>query len=292
MSKGYATRMLSLLHYALAIPSPAIPSFPEDEFGTPPSPEHSPRNATYSTLWSDVGRDFYRTIKIGRGEESREGWIVGADQEVRYELPPSNEEEIGSTSLPQGWRSFHSISDIPSELLNTLSLRTLITAQEQTSAKTLAYDAPTSPGLLEFTITRSVRFTPAVVLERNGGAIQHVYINDSTVPPSFLVLAPTYTPNEPHTLKISYLSLTPVTEEATRQQFTDLFTLLYSRAKEYSCTQIEGWQLPQPLIDAWQQWTRENGGKLISHVREEHLGALAWYGAGTPADVEMVGGQL
>ncbi|KAJ9097608.1 hypothetical protein QFC21_004642 [Naganishia friedmannii] len=291
--KGYATHMLSLLHYALALPLPATPSFPEDDYGPPPAAEHSPRDATFSTLWSDVGRDFYRSIRIGRGERSREGWVVGADREVRYELPPSNGEENGSTALPQGWRSFPSVSDIPSELLDTLSLRTLITARGDTSAKTLAYDAPTSPGILDFTIARAVRFTPAKVLERNEGAIQHVYINETTVPPSLIVLAPTYTPNEPHTLKISYLSLTPpVAEEETAQQYADLFTILYSRARMYSCTQVEGWQLPQPLIDAWEEWTRDNGGKLVSHVRDEHLGALAWYGEGPGEEVAMVGGQF
>jgi hypothetical protein len=292
LEKGYATHMLSLLHYSIALPSPAIAPYPENEFGPPPAPAHSPRDATFSTLWSDVGRDFYRTIRIGRGEGSREGWVVGADQELRLELPPSDREEIGSVSLPQGWRSFPSVTDIPPELLDTLSLRTLTTSQEQTSAKTLAYDAPTSPGILQFTISRSVRFTPTKVLERNGGAIQHVYINETTTTPSLLVLAPTYAPNEPHTLKISYLSLTSVPEGETTQQYTDLFNLLYSRATMYSCTQIEGWQLPQPLVDAWQQWTEENGGKLVSHVREEHLGALAWYGAEPQADVAMVGGQL
>ncbi|KAJ9097609.1 hypothetical protein QFC21_004643 [Naganishia friedmannii] len=293
--KGYATHMLSLLHYALAIPSPTLPPFPEQEFGQPPAPEHAPRDATYSTLWSDVGRDFYRTIRIGRGEGSREGWVVGADQEVRYELSPAKENVV-DTSLPEGWQSFPSVSDIPSDLLATLSLHTLTTAQQQTPAKTLAYDPPTSPGILEFSISRSLRHITAQVLERNNGPIHRVYINKTTVPPSLLVLIPIYEPDEPATLKISYLSLGSYQEAETTQHAAaaDVLSLLLSRARMYSCIRIEGWQLPRPFVDAWAAWTRENGGagSLLSHAREDHLGALAWYGRASRENVEMLGGQL
>ncbi|KAJ9123895.1 hypothetical protein QFC22_000683 [Naganishia vaughanmartiniae] len=293
--KGYATHMLSLLHYAIAIPSPSIPPFPEQEFGQPLPSNHAPRDATFSTLWSDVGRDFYRTIRIGRAEGSKEGWIVGADQEVRYGLPPphAEEKEAADTSLPQGWRSFPSVSDIPSDLLATLSLQTLTAAQQQNPGKTLAYDPPTSPGILEFSISRSLRHLTEHVLERNGQPIHHVYINETTMPPSLIVLIPTYVPDEQATLKISYLSLPPTTDEVeTTQHFNDTFALLCSRARMYSCTLVEGWQLPQPLVDAWQRWTSENGGNLVSLAREEHLGALAWYGEGPREKVEMVGGQF
>ncbi|KAJ9118918.1 hypothetical protein QFC24_005881 [Naganishia onofrii] len=261
------------------------------KLGLPPSPEHSPRDATYSTLWSDVGREFYRTIRIGRGEGSREGWVVGAEQETRYELPPL-QEEIVNTSLPPGWKSFPSVTDIPFDLLSTLSFHTLTAAQQQHPTKTLAYDPPTSPGILEFSISRSLRHINEQVLERNSGPIHHVYVNETTVPPSLVVLIPTYEPDEPATLKISYLSIGQSNEHETTQQYTDVFDLLYTRARIYSCTRVEGWQLPQPLLNIWQKWTRENGGSLVSHAREEHLGALAWYGQGPREKVEMLGGQF
>ncbi|KAJ9093802.1 hypothetical protein QFC19_008179 [Naganishia cerealis] len=305
--KGYATHMLSLLHYALSLPSPSLPPFPTAEFGQPPAPHYSPRNATFATLWSDVGRAFYRAIRIGgHGERSREGWVVRADQEVRCELPPPLQEESAAhaSALPRGWQSVSSVSEIPSDLLTTLSLHTLtaVSHHPTKSGKTLAFDAPTSPGIIDYSIARSARFTPRDVLERNGGQIHHVYINETTTPPSLAILVPTYTPKEPATLKISYLSLPLPASETTTPHVValhkDLIALLYSRARAYSCSHIEGWELPQPLIDAWRVWAEQHKGTtLVVHTREEHLGALVWYGDGEQGpsekeEVVMLGGQL
>lgn len=67
--KGFATRMLQLLHYVLA-PSAALPPFPP-AWGPPPAPKLG--DAAFSVLYSDVGPDMYARATIG---EQRPGWVA------------------------------------------------------------------------------------------------------------------------------------------------------------------------------------------------------------------------
>lgn len=273
---GYATHMLSLLHYAISIPN-TLPPFPAT-WGAPPSPSVRPQDATFATLWSDVGPDFYRRIQIGRGTGARDGWIVQFDEETRWEVAPASATKLGT--LPEGWRSFSDVTDIPHDLLEALTSRTLANAAD-TSATTLAYDPPTSPGILQW-IARYKRFYPAHLSDP--GAIHNVYINETTSPASLIVLVPSFSPNETPSLIVSYLGL-PSSDAKIVESAYDLLT---SQAQRYGCARVEVWQVPGEITEAWKA---RSGGKVEAIQRDEHLGAMVWYGEEPVENVRAIGGE-
>lgn len=79
--KGYARRMLQLLHYVLA-PSEALPPFPE-AWGAKPAAYLG--DAAFSVLYSDVGPDFYASCTIG---ESAPGWVKEPTMKRVWALQP------------------------------------------------------------------------------------------------------------------------------------------------------------------------------------------------------------
>ena len=69
---------MSTLHYILALPH-HLPEWPTEAFGAPPTIQKS--DAVYSTLWSDVGDDFYRRCRF----ESRDGGKTVMDEELLWD---------------------------------------------------------------------------------------------------------------------------------------------------------------------------------------------------------------
>lgn len=101
--KGYARHMMRLLHWVLA-PRSALQGPPSSssstaltfpaEWGTPPDIALlesrvgvAVANAQFSVLYSDVGREFYRTC--GTDAVSRNGWFVTGATETSWILGPS-----------------------------------------------------------------------------------------------------------------------------------------------------------------------------------------------------------
>lgn len=269
--------MLSLLHYALSIPS-TLPPFPT-AWGAPPTDAVRPRDATFATLWSDVGPDFYRRVQVGREEGARDGWVMQFDGEVKWDVSPSE----GVSEVPEGWKALAEVTDVPSDLLEQWSSRILETATKATpEGKTLAYDAPTSPGILHWQ-SRFKRFYPSHLSK--AGAIHHAYINDSTDPRSLITLVPVFDPTEEAaTLIVSFLGISPK-ESAVVGSAYDLIT---SQAKRHGCAQVEVWEVPDAIVQAWQERSR---GKVKVVKRKEHLGAMVWYGQEPVEEVQAIGGE-
>jgi hypothetical protein len=258
-----------------------LPPFPS-AWGAPPSPSIRPQDATFATLWSDVGAEFYRRVRIGQGEDARDGWIVHFDQEMRWDVTPSS----GSTTenaLPQGWRALANVTDTPHDLLESLTSRTLENSTDisGSSASTIAYDPPTSPGILQW-ISRYKRWYPAKLPFT--GEIHHVYINESTSPASLIVLAPSYTPTETPTLVVSYLGIPP----ANREILESSYDILTAQAQRYGCARVEVWQVPGEVTEVWKA---RSGGKVQTVKRDEHLGAMVWYGEAPVEAVHPIGGE-
>lgn len=107
-NKGYARRMLQLLHYVLAPPE-ALPPFPE-AWGAKPVAHLG--DAAFSVLYSDVGPDFYARCTIG---EERPGWVKEPTMKRLWQLAP----------LPEGARAPNIAED---EILNFDALAKLETA--------------------------------------------------------------------------------------------------------------------------------------------------------------------
>lgn len=81
--KGYARHMLRLLHYILA-PREAMPPFPE-AWGAPPE---NIGDAAFSVLYSDVGREYYKTCTLG---EDLPGWVANESERRVYKVGEGSE---------------------------------------------------------------------------------------------------------------------------------------------------------------------------------------------------------
>ncbi|RPD65611.1 hypothetical protein L226DRAFT_479727 [Lentinus tigrinus ALCF2SS1-7] len=88
--RGYARHMMRLLHWVLASRSALPPTFPR-EWGAPPDVELlrslGVANAQFSVLYSDVGRDFYRSC--GTDPMSHNGWMITGAIQTFWELDAS-----------------------------------------------------------------------------------------------------------------------------------------------------------------------------------------------------------
>lgn len=269
--------MLSLLHYAISIPH-TLPPFPST-WGAPPAETVLPRDATFATLWSDVGPDFYRRVQVGRGDGARDGWVMQFDAEVKWAVERS---DVVVEGLPEGWKSLPEVTDVPEGLLERWKSRYLDNAKTAHEEKILAYDAPTSPGILHW-ISRFKRFYPGHLSQP--GQVHHIYINDSTDPTSLIALVPVFDPTEDEaTLIVSFLGV-PADATAVMDSAYDLMTM---QAQRYGCTQVEVWEVPEDIVNAWQA---RSGGKIKVGKRKEHLGAMVWYGQEPVEEVQAIGGE-
>lgn len=255
-----------------------MPPFPS-AWGAPPSSLIRPQDATFATLWSDVGADFYRRVQIGRGEGARDGWIVNFDQEVRWDVSPLPD-STQPPALPEGWRPLGNVTDIPHDLLESLTSRALASSTD-ISAPIIAYDPPSSPGILHW-ISRYKRWYPAQLPFE--GEIHNVYVNESTSPASLIVLVPSYTPDETPTLVVSYLGLSPTDSQLVESSYD----LLTAQAQRYRCEKVEVWQVPEEVTKVWKA---RSDGKVQIVKRDEHLGAMVWYGEEPVENVQAIGGE-
>ena len=84
--KGYARHMMSLLHWVLA-PYSSLPPF-QEKWGSLPPSVASCGNASFSTLYSDIGPEFYRNCGPDEGSD---GWVVREPVERTWIVPePTN----------------------------------------------------------------------------------------------------------------------------------------------------------------------------------------------------------
>ncbi|WVQ82555.1 hypothetical protein IAT38_004684 [Cryptococcus sp. DSM 104549] len=147
LRKGYATRMLSLLHHHLG-PLNTLPPIPKSWGGPqqadyiPPFPSSMLPKAVGSILWTDVGSNFYARCSIGT---TRPGWVVddSSSSEVVWKiLPPEGTIDSSVEWLYQ--------EDMPS-VTDELSARLKAQLQRaDTSEHSLFAHDPASPGALTF----------------------------------------------------------------------------------------------------------------------------------------------
>ncbi|KAK4685308.1 hypothetical protein P7C73_g4848, partial [Tremellales sp. Uapishka_1] len=139
LRRGYATHLLRLLHYHLA-DNADLPPFPSQWGPPPPKPSAKIPKSIASTLYSDVGADFYRNCTIGT---SLPGWVVDpkANVELDWELLPVEEE-----AKTNEWDLLHA-KDMPEieELLSNSLTQALKDSSEQ---QTIVVHDPSSVGSL------------------------------------------------------------------------------------------------------------------------------------------------
>lgn len=280
--RGYARHMLQLLHYCIALPD-SLPPFPSDRWGAPPSKEYRFNDATFSSLWSGIGRDFYQNVKIGTGKEAKKGWVVHEDDELTWRF--TNPETVASQPKVkvQGnnsstWQVLRTFDQLSSSFLETYE-EDLVARASKYLDKTVVLDSATSPDVIKYFIRRGV--PPYTATER----YETIQNNLGLYKPetgSFVLFSPKYTLDKPPQLYILALRLTKADEE----EFPVLLDAIEKQAKAWDCESAVAWEVPESLKKVWLQREGTEAG-----VRNDDEGAMAWYGPGPAEEAEMVGGE-
>ncbi|WVQ74812.1 hypothetical protein IAR50_004418 [Cryptococcus sp. DSM 104548] len=267
--KGYATRLLSLLHRHLspasALPVPAAGGL-DAPLPLPPKVKEQVPKAIGSYLWSDVGSHFYAKCAMGEG---REGWVVDdtqCSQLVWKILPPAT-----TSTVTGGWswihlRDLEGIAPLLSSRLQS-ALRTTDTSQHS-----VFNTDPASPGVLDFVPVKGSWKRPTSEPLPVGIRIPSPEGEEEDAIVLFAVSC----------IHISERFLITHISNLSPAQLPLLLEAVDSLAASSGLGPTEGWVwdlgLSGGLVDAWK---KQDGREVQVGRREEiggHLLAVAWYG--------------
>ncbi|KAI0711178.1 hypothetical protein C8T65DRAFT_739572 [Cerioporus squamosus] len=281
--KGYARHMMRLLHWVLA-PRSALPStFPPD-WGTAPDIEMlkslGVANAQFSVLYSDVGRDFYRSC--GTDPTSRDGWVVSGAKETFWNLDASDSDVVAAKK--PGVRVVRlSESDVAALYEHDARWVKEDLVRYARPGRTQFTFLP-DKGVGLFVVRRTMDFTPdlqpVLPSEQWGAAILPdgaQTLTDALAQPSPLSFV-TWTldlKTSPRTLVVSRLradeDTLPVSLDellaAGRDEKVEKMEFWYMRPELRALAESKGWQTAE---------------------REEHLSAVKWYGNERDDELEWV----
>lgn len=252
-------------------------------------------DALFSTLWSDVGREYYARATIGDGEEERDGWVVYNDRSTVVTLADSFKVSDRSSCIDgdnDGWQIRAYPSSIP---LSQRTNRDRVRLQKHDAlGKALLVDTSTTPGALEYYLDRMSVSWPAkylpdiqstsVPLTQKVPSVLYLEPSSSSLdaPAGWAVFVPHFDehpsflhPPSPPTLDITDLHLPPCSPETFSRIAKDLLYRLAKQARQYGCEKMEIWDADEAVLDVW----REIESVSVEQVeREMRLGAIAWYG--------------
>lgn len=252
-SKGYASRMMSLLHFTIGEPK-WTPPFPTTWGLAPPVRIEPPGQV--SVLYSDVGK-FYERCAPGEGvgwtivDPKTTEWIIGAD---------------GNQTTP-----------VNVELLSRDDSMKAVAGDLDLFKKDVERRGPSER------IHFGFQPTAAWCYSQMHRADENPYYKSS--PPSFWG-AKTKFGEETHFIVWQYessaeLKLIILYTRATPESFRDLFEAAKSVCRAEKHKVIEAWNLDETLAPI----ASDLGGR--TYEREEHLPAMKWYGE--PGEVVWVG---
>ncbi|EUC62796.1 hypothetical protein RSOL_455430 [Rhizoctonia solani AG-3 Rhs1AP] len=240
--RGYANRMLTLLHYALA---PNVYSSPEVEIDIPPAVYPG----AFSVLYSDIGT-YYERCGPSPGEI---GWKIQNPISTIWELSKTLPILISEVTLP---------ADL--QLLSQVEVITL-----------LSFDVPDWESLPRAPDTTYVAFSPTALPNTH-------MVTRSTIHPSYNtstdVFWGAHIIPKGHFITWAYdYHYTPRTLVITRIHAdpTTLPVLLLAALQAgvtQGCQQAEVWNLPEELMD------EANRLRGITQERDSQLSAIKWYG--------------
>lgn len=251
--------MLQLLHFCIGQKA-ALPSFPKS-WGAPPSPEHCRNDATFATLWSDVGREFYKLARIG---EERDGWLVQADVEVQLDIESA---KVSDSESESEWQTLKSVQDLSQEQLQSAEDEFLL-GQNLGADKTAALDSVLSPGTLAYFVGR----VKAPYIPADLDALKRDNVGLINARGSFIVFSPEAAkPDEPRPFKVLCARIVKGDDAAC----ASLVARVVQEARRMKCSKLVAWESPAALRQAW----LDAGAQEVQ--RDDHLGAIAWYGEGS-----------
>jgi len=266
VGKGYASRLLRLLHYHLA-DNGLIPPFPA-QWGAPP-PSLPPTIASAlpkaigSSLWSDVGSTFYSRCTIG---PDRPGWVVHDHmcQELTWKiLPPSDDAD----RKPCKWIYQSDLPEIGKIL--SAAARTRLQAGE-TVPKTFFQQDPTSKGILSFVPVRGSYSEGFAEPHEPSGVRMALPNGEETI-----ILFTAYNTSIAPRLLITCI------HNLHLEHLPSLLRLLDTVGSGAGRTEGWVWDLDpsSELVKAWQAMPEREVRASRRAERMGHLLGVAWYGA-------------
>lgn len=242
--KGYAARMMSLLHFALARPE-GVPPFPEG-WGKPPVPVQ--HQGIVSVLYSGVGA-YYSRCAPGEGS----GWTIVGTRTAEWVVPYDTAELDPKVELLS-----------MEEAISTLTVDATRFKQDLESLDPSSYTRfafqPTA-GWCRYQMIRDQE-SPIYVASPPkfwGARIQHG--------PDIHYVVWTYRPSNDPAPKVIVVNL-----RATPESFAALLKAVISVAHREKHKLVEAWNLGVELEGA----IGETGGRI--YERTGQLPALKWYG--------------
>jgi hypothetical protein len=283
---------MSTLHHLLAPPT-FLPPWPTDRWGPPPV--GGKNDALYSTLWSDVGDTYYRKCTVGSAEEGhggRDGWVVRLDEELTWDLDRSG----GSTHEVELFKKWD--FELPHQLVERYETkRLLLCAQNQTlldgqtgdgAKKHLILDSASSPGVINYYLLRRQTQSASLPPLPTRGEETYGFVHRERG----IWAVWCFLPEEPQgrfTLRVTSVGIDSIDKDASvfEDDLKMLIDVVKWQAIGMGCDRITLWGLPTRVKEGWMRLEP----RIKSVRREEHLGAIAWYGPGNPDDVHWEGGE-
>ncbi|KAL5537024.1 hypothetical protein ACEPAF_847 [Sanghuangporus sanghuang] len=258
--KGYARRMMNLLHWVVA-PHSTLPPFPSSWGGAPPE-RSGCNNAQFSVLYSDIGPSYYAST--GPSEDS-EGWIVrGPYSTISVVTEGANNFKSLESDALVKWLTEKDCEDILDHDAD------LMRASFPSDSKPVSFTFLPNEGVALFLVRRTLFFSPgqpyANMVPDKWGVQLLVEGQLHFATWTFDVRPP------PATLIATRIRSTKVT-------FPRILSCMLLAAQENNMRRVEFWSLPKEL----EEIAKELGGK--TEERDEHLNAFKWYGPEKNEDI-------
>ncbi|KAG8713288.1 hypothetical protein FRC11_012697 [Ceratobasidium sp. 423] len=251
--KGYAGRMMSLLHFAIAEPK-GIPPFPSTWGSAPPVRVDLPGKV--SVLYSDVGR-FYERCAPGEGI----GWTIVDPNTTEWTIEPNGNETVPTrVELLSQDEAIKAVAGDIDHFKQEL--------ESKGPSERIHFGFQPTAAWCHFQMHRDDEH-PLYISSPPSFWGAKVKVRDET---HFAVWH--YEASPKPKLIILYIRATPET-------FPDLLAAAKSVCRAEKHVMIEAWNLDEALAPA----ARDLGGQ--TYERDEHLPAMKWYGE--PGEVVWVG---
>lgn len=272
---------MSTLHYILALPD-HLPEWPTEAYGAPPTTTKS--DALYSTLWSDIGDDFYRRCGIG----SRDGWKTVLNETLAWDIK-KRDAPIIDTSGVRFLTDWNADPLLPFALVQAYEHKRLRQAggghASETKGTSYILDSANSPGLVNYYLVRGIQ-NRSLTMETPGTETYGFFIPNSMWAVWFAVFDEV---ESKYALKITSIGVLSLDEEQSKLEsdIARLKSIVLHQAKVIGCDEITIWALPERIQTLW--LASETSIRVVK--RKDHLGAIAWYGSEHAHDVQWEGGE-
>ncbi|KAE9393477.1 hypothetical protein BT96DRAFT_829263 [Gymnopus androsaceus JB14] len=280
--KGYARLMSSLLHWVLA-GNALLNEFP-NIWGAKPIIPSGFGNATFSTLWSDVG-DFYERCGPTSAAGIKDGWITRGTHTMRW-LPKKNLTLNKPSSRSEGTLQWRWLDN--QEALNQLWIHdTNLMRSDLLACWHSLRGSGDSKTKAIFT------FLPSGGVEgfQRGARLKPFWKNEAEItkcgsPAAFATWTLSLRPGTPRTLILTRLRAPHISH------LSSILQLIWEFSQEHNIEVIEVWNFPKHLrgddgsgyecIQRWFEFGKEQGleGGGEEFERKEHLPSFKWYGHG------------